>query len=143
MDYFFWPSWFAGAMPKRVVDLCDSWRGLVIMPQIAMTWRMIRTCLIWCSWREMKEKSWGLCTDNGHAQDFVFQNSHPSEESTDSNGVNLLDFLYSQDCEQPLGRWLSCVYGLHFLCVLMKSILLIKHLFSKILPNLFCHFFQY
>lgn len=42
-------------------------------------------------------------------------------------GLISLNFLYSLDCEQPLDRWLSCVLGLCFLCVLMKFILLKKN----------------
>lgn len=45
---FFGREGLVWVMPRRVVDLLASWRGLCGSPQIATTGKMAPICLPWC-----------------------------------------------------------------------------------------------
>ena len=42
----------AWVMPMRVVDLLGCWRKMQGCHQVAMVWKMIPLCIMWCIWTE-------------------------------------------------------------------------------------------
>ena len=42
----------AWVMPMRVVDLLGCWRKMQGCHQVAMVWKMIPSCIMWCIWTE-------------------------------------------------------------------------------------------
>lgn len=53
-EFFAWVG-ITWMMPRRVIDLLASWRGLQGNYQIATIWKMVPVCLRRCLWREMNE----------------------------------------------------------------------------------------
>ncbi|KAG2720726.1 hypothetical protein I3760_02G048500 [Carya illinoinensis] len=42
----------AWVMPTRVVDLLGCWRKIQGCHQVAVVWKMIPLCIMWCIWLE-------------------------------------------------------------------------------------------
>jgi hypothetical protein len=47
-------SW---VMFSQVVELFACWRELYGSPQSAVVWKIVSSCLLWCLWRKMNERS--------------------------------------------------------------------------------------
>jgi hypothetical protein len=48
-------------MPRKVIDVLNSWRGLVGRRNILDVWRVAHLCLMWCIWRERNARSFKYC----------------------------------------------------------------------------------
>jgi hypothetical protein len=42
---------------NQVIDLFACWRGLYDSSKSAIVWKMMLSCLLWCLWRKMIERS--------------------------------------------------------------------------------------
>jgi len=55
---FFGLEWI---MPRKVIEVLDSWRGQVGRQNILEAWKMAPLCLMWCIWRERNVRSFEDC----------------------------------------------------------------------------------
>jgi hypothetical protein len=59
-------------MPRRVVNLYVCWWTTGNM-QSASVGKMVTTCLLWCLWREMNDKSFEDCERTLEEKSFFFK----------------------------------------------------------------------
>ena len=56
--YFFGIHW---VMPRKVIELFESWQGMFGRHRNIVLWRIVPHCLLWCIWRERNARNFEGC----------------------------------------------------------------------------------
>jgi hypothetical protein len=89
----------AWVTPKRVVDLFACWRGFGRQFSKRNVWKMVSSCLLWCLWREINDRSFehyeSLVTE---LKSFFFKNLYYWTTVLDFNMLSFHDLLELRLC---------------------------------------------